>query len=137
MRRPMIEGVREQSAAALAEGCAVLVLGGDCTTGSGSIAALLNTSRDPGVVYVDPHADMNVPASVTDGALDWMGLGHALGLPGALPEVARTCSLTSEQVVLCGYGEEHATEVERVHGPPDGSDTRRLADALAGACAAL
>jgi arginase len=111
----MIDGVRDESVAALAEGCAVLVLGGDCTTGLGSIAALVSTGEDPGVVYLDLHADMNVPSSVTDGALDWMGLGHALDLPGALPEVARTCALTSEQVVLCGYGEEHATEFEREH----------------------
>jgi arginase len=79
----MIEGVRDESVAALAEGCAVLVLGGDCTTGLGSIAALLSTGEDPGVVYLDLHADLNVPSSVTDGALDWMGLGHALNLPGA------------------------------------------------------
>jgi arginase len=44
-----------------------------------------------------------------------MGLGHALDLPGALPEIATTCSLTSEQIVLCGYGEEHATEFKREH----------------------
>lgn len=111
----MIEGVRDESVIALAEGCAVLVLGGDCTVGLGSIAALLSAGEDPGVVYLDLHADMNVPSSVTDGALDWMGLGHALDLPGALPEVTRTCALASEQVVLCGYGEEHATAFEREH----------------------
>jgi arginase len=58
---------------------------------------------------------MNVPSSVADGALDWMGLGHALDLPGALPEVAATCSLTGEEVVLCGFSEAHATEFEREH----------------------
>lgn len=44
-----------------------------------------------------------------------MGLGHALGLPGALPDVPATCSLTDEQVVLCGYNETHATAFERQH----------------------
>jgi len=111
----MIERVRDESLAALAEGCVVLVLGGDCTTGLGSIAALLSAGTDPGVVYLDLHADMNVPSSVTDGALDWMGLGHALDLPGALPEIARTCPLPSEQVVLCGYDAQHATAFEREH----------------------
>jgi len=133
----MIEGVRDHSVAALAEGCAVLVLGGDCTTGLGSIAALVSTGEDPGVVYLDLHADMNVPSSVTDGALDWMGLGHALDLPGALPEVANTCSLTGEQVVLCGYGEEHATAFEREHVARLGLSTvsaeRVVADPVAAA----
>jgi arginase len=110
-----IQGVRDLSRPALAEGSVALVLGGDCTTGLGSIAALTAIDQDAGVVYLDLHADMNVPASVTDGALDWMGLGHALDLPGALPAVATTCSLSSEQVVLCGYNEAHATAFEREH----------------------
>ena len=85
----MIEGVRDEATIALAEGSAVLVLGGDCTTGLGSIAALSAIDEDAGVVYLDLHADMNVPSSVADGALDWMGLGHAFDLPGALPSSRR------------------------------------------------
>ena len=111
----MIEGVRDEATIALAEGSAVLVLGGDCTTGLGSIAALSAIDEDAGVVYLDLHADMNVPSSVAEGALDWMGLGHAFDLPGALPELAAACSLTGEVVVLCGYSEAHATEFERAH----------------------
>jgi arginase len=110
-----IKRVRGEAIAALSDGSAVLVLGGDCTTGLGSIAGLSAIDRSAGLVYLDLHADMNVPSSVTDGALDWMGLGHALDLPGVLPEVAATCPLTSEQVVLCGYSETHATEFEREH----------------------
>lgn len=109
----MIEGVREEATAALADGSAVLVLGGDCTIGLGSIAALTAIDENAGLVYLDLHADMNVPSSVADGALDWMGLGHAFDLPGALPELAATCSLTGDVVVLCGYSEAHATEFER------------------------
>ena len=93
----------------------MLVLGGDCTTGLGSIAALTDINEHAGLIYLDLHADMNVPASVTDGAMDWMGLGHALDLPGALPQVAATCSLTGEDVVLCGFSDAHATEFEREH----------------------
>jgi arginase len=111
----MIEGVRAEATAALADGSAVLVLGGDCTTGLGSIAAQKAIDEDFGLVYLDLHADMNVPSSVADGALDWMGLGHALDLPGALPEIAAACSLTAEVIVLCGYSEVHATEFEREH----------------------
>lgn len=110
-----IERVRDQATAALAEGSSVLVLGGDCTTGLGSLAALTATNEHAGLIYLDLHADMNVPSSVPDGALDWMGLGHVLDLPGALPEVAATCSLTGERVVLCGFSEAHATDFEREH----------------------
>lgn len=111
----MIRRVRDEAAVALRGGSAVLVLGGDCTIGLGSIAALIAIGESAGLVYLDLHADMNVPSSVTDGALDWMGLGHALDLPGALPEIAATCSLSAQQVVVCGYSEQHATEFEREH----------------------
>jgi arginase len=133
--------VRDEATVARADGSAVLVLGGDCTTGLGSIAALAATREDVGVVYLDLHADMNVPSSVDDGALDWMGLGHALDLPGALPEVAAACSLTAEQVVLCGYGEAHATEFEREHvarlGLSTVPDEHVAADPVSAARAAL
>ena len=35
-------------------------------------------------LYLDRHYDLNTPESTTDGALDWMGLAHALALPGCL-----------------------------------------------------
>ena len=136
-----IIGVRDQVQVALAGRSAVIVLGGDCTTGLGSIAALVADDKDAGLVYLDLHADMNVPSSVADGALDWMGLGHALGLPGALPTLAATCSLASEQVVLCGYSEAHATDFEREHvarlGLRTVSDSEVEADPVAAAHAAL
>ncbi|MGN6170663.1 MAG: hypothetical protein ACTHQQ_21225, partial [Solirubrobacteraceae bacterium] len=40
------------------------------------------------VLYVDRHADLNVPSSTVDGALDWMGVAHMLDIEGALPEFA-------------------------------------------------
>lgn len=136
-----INGVREQAQVALAGRSAVIVLGGDCTTGLGSIAALARDDDEAGLVYLDLHADMNVPSSVTDGALDWMGLGHAFGLPGALPELAATCPLAGEQVVLCGYSEANATEFEREQvarlGLSTVSDSEVAADPAAAADLAL
>ena len=64
----------------------VLVLGGDCTTGVGTVAGF--AGRDAGLVYLDRHADLNVPASTIDGALDWMGVAHMLCIEGAEPELA-------------------------------------------------
>lgn len=108
-----IAGVRARAAPVLVAGQLALVLGGDCTTGLGTVAALGDESPAPGLVYLDLHADMNTPESVTDGALDWMGLGHALGVPGCLPAVAAACSLEPAQVALLGFGAAHATPFER------------------------
>ena len=36
-----------------------------------------------GLVYVDLHADLNVPGSTGDGTLNWMGLAHLLAVDGA------------------------------------------------------
>jgi arginase len=62
----------------------VLVLGGDCTVGVGTVAGLLDRSARWGLVYVDRHANLNVPDSTLDGALDWMGVVHMLDIDGAI-----------------------------------------------------
>ena len=66
----------------------VLVLGGDCTTGVGTVAGLIGRAPDLGLVYLDRHADLNVPSSTIDGALDWMGVAHLLDVDGAVDELA-------------------------------------------------
>jgi arginase len=74
---------------ALHDGDGALVLGGDCTVELGTVAgALAGRSANVGLVYVDLDTDLNTPESTTDGALDWMGVAHLLGLPGTIPEVA-------------------------------------------------
>ena len=96
----------------------VLVLGGDCTTGVGTVAGLIRRGDDAGLVYLDRHADLNVPGSVIDGALDWMGVAHMLGVDGALPELARLAGrlpmLASERIVLLGLGPHTAFEAEQI-----------------------
>lgn len=104
-----IEEVRTAVAGCAADGQRALVLGGDCTVGLGTIAAF----DAPGLVYLDLHADMNVPSSTRDGALDWMGLGHALSLEGCVPAVAASCDLRGDQVALLGFDSSQATEWER------------------------
>jgi arginase len=66
----------------------VLVLGGDCTVGVGTVAGLARRGPPPGLVYLDLHSDLNVPSSTIDGALDWMGVAHMLDLDGAVDELA-------------------------------------------------
>jgi arginase len=67
---------------------AVLVLGGDCTVELGTVAGALRGTRSVGLVYVDLDTDLNTPESTRDGALDWMGVAHILGIPGTVPELA-------------------------------------------------
>jgi arginase len=94
-----------------------LVLGGDCTVGVGTVAGHVGAGARVGLVYFDAHADLNVPASVREGALDWMGMAHMLGEPEAVPELRdvgpRMPLLEAEQVLLFGWDPEQATEFER------------------------
>jgi arginase len=94
-----------------------LVLGGDCTVGIGTVAGHVASGERVGLLYFDTHADLNVPDSVREGALDWMGMAHMLAEPGSRPELAsaggRSPLLAPEQVVLFGWGPEQATEFER------------------------
>jgi arginase len=95
----------------------VLILGGDCTVGIGTIAGIRAAVSDIAVAYFDLHSDLNTPASATDGALDWMALGHMLALDGTEPMLAAVGGdvplLEPEQVVLFAQGRSHATRFER------------------------
>jgi arginase len=70
-----------------------------------------------GLLYLDSHADLNVPSSVHEGALDWMGLAHMLAVDGARSELVeagpRVPLLQPDAVTLVGLGPEQATEFER------------------------
>lgn len=95
----------------------VLVLGGDCTVGIGTIAGVDAVVGDVAVVYFDLHSDLNTPASATDGALDWMALAHMLAIEGSEPTLAAAAGkvpvLESRQVVLFAQSLSHATRFER------------------------
>jgi arginase len=104
-------------AAAARAGETTLVLGGDCTVGIGTVAGHVASGGRVGLVYFDTHADLNVPDSVREGALDWMGMAHMLGLPEAAGALAgagpRTPLLAPEDVLLFGWGPEQSTPFER------------------------
>jgi arginase len=94
-----------------------LVLGGDCTVGVGTVAGHVESSDGVGLIYFDLHADLNVPASVTPGALDWTGVAHMLGVDDAERELVeagpRAPMLSPEQALLFAWGREGAQEHER------------------------
>lgn len=102
---------------AAAESDVTLVLGGDCTVGIGTVAGHVAAGRRVGLLYFDTHADLNVPSSVTEGALDWMGLAHMIGQPGAADALVgagpRTPLLDADQIILFAWGPEQATAFER------------------------
>jgi arginase len=86
----------------------IVVLGGDCTIGVGTVAGLQPRFQRLGLVYVDRHADLNVPDSTVDGALDWMGVAHMLDIDGAVDGLARLAGhrpmLSSGQISFLGLG---------------------------------
>ena len=92
----------------LSDGSAVLVLGGDCTVELGTVAGASRGTPDVGLVYIDYDTDMNTPQSVEDGALDWMGVAHLLGLPETVPGLVgvgpRTPMLRPDQVLFFANG---------------------------------
>ena len=96
----------------------LLVLGGNCTIALGVVAALRHVAADPvGLLYVDRHYDINTPDSTTDGALDWMGMAHALDLPGCLDVLTDVLGprplLEPNQVAWLGVEDSPATDWER------------------------
>jgi arginase len=100
------------------QGDQVLVLGGDCTIALGVIAALRrNTGDSPRLVYFDRGYDLNTPQSTTDGALDWMGMAHALALPGCAEALVDAFGyrplIEPQQVAWLGVEPAMATEWER------------------------
>ena len=107
--------VADEVTEGLSDGSAVLVLGGDCTVEIGTVAGASRGRHDVGLVYIDYDTDMNTPQSVEDGALDWMGVAHLLGLPGTITGLAgvgpRMPMLRPEQVLLFANGS--STDFER------------------------
>jgi arginase len=113
-----IQDLIERLTPLIARGDIVLVLGGNCTVALGVVAALRRVSADPvGVLYVDRNYDINTPESTGDGALDWMGMAHALSLPGTLDVLVDVLGLRPllepHQVAWLGIDDRFATEWER------------------------
>jgi arginase len=94
-----------------------LVLGGDCTVGIGTVAGIQQAIGPVALAHFDLHSDLNTPATATDGALDWMALGHMLAVEGAEPTQTAAAGnaplLDPGQVVLFAHALSHSTRFER------------------------
>ena len=107
----VVEVVRETGWRVSASTAPALVLGGDCTVGLGTLAG--HADGQLGLVYFDLHADLNVPRSVPDGALDWMGMAHLLREEGAEPELSAPLpEIDPSQIVLFSYRADQLTPHE-------------------------
>jgi arginase len=95
----------------------VLVLGGDCTVGIGTVIGVQQALGAVGLLYFDLHADLNTPMSARDGALDWMTLAHMLAIDGSEPVLAGAGDpiplLKPHQVMLFAQRSDQATRFER------------------------
>jgi arginase len=116
----VVDGVRavaERVEATVRNGDLPLVLGGDCTVGVGTVAGAIAAGEEPRLVYFDMHPDLNTPASVPDGALDWMGVAHMLDVDGADDRLAgagpRRPLLHPDDVILLAADPEQSTAAER------------------------
>jgi arginase len=117
----------------VAESGHLLVVGGNCTIALGIIAGLrAHTGGPSGLLYVDRHFDMNTPSTTIEGALDWMGLGHALDLPGALDDFAGAFDvrplIAPGELALLGTDPAEATDFEREHAAALGISVTPQAD---------
>jgi arginase len=114
----VVQSTTKRVADALAERDRIaLVLGGDCTVGIGTVAGVQQAIGPLALAYFDLHSDLNTPASATDGALDWMALGHMLAVEGTEPTLTAAAGnaplLDPGQVVLFAHALSHSTRFER------------------------
>ena len=68
---------------ALDEGRLPLVLGGDHSIALGTLGGLAAERGPGGVLWIDAHGDLNVPATTPTGNVHGMVLAAALGLAGS------------------------------------------------------
>ncbi|MYH09197.1 MAG: arginase [Gemmatimonadales bacterium] len=88
----------------LARGCTPLVLGGDHSLSIGSVAAVADhygsRGASVGVIWVDAHADMNLPHTTPTGNIHGMPLAVLLGQGEPQLTSSRTCVLPENVSVL-------------------------------------
>jgi arginase len=127
------QATAERVGSALAADAAVLVLGGDCTVELGTVAGALRGTQSVGLVYIDLDTDLNTPEITQDGALDWMGVAHMLGVEGTVPQLAalgpRVPMLRPDQVLF--FANDNVEPFERQVIDEFGITEIRLAEVAA------
>lgn len=79
----------------------VLVISTDCTTSLGVLAGLQRAGHDPGVVWLDAHADFHTEATTTSGYLGGLPLALAVGIgTPTLPALLGLRAVPQDRAVL-------------------------------------
>ena len=94
----------------LHEGRFPLILGGDHSIGIGSLAGILRHRPNTGVLWIDAHADLNVPAISGSGNMHGMPVGLMMqgaqregdALPRSLDWLSEYPKLRPDQIVYVG-----------------------------------
>jgi arginase len=129
------EAVRQPVAAAVSRGELPLVLGGDCTLLIGSFAGLRDAGAQPGLWFVDGHADFYDGRSSPTGEAADMELailtGH--GAKGLVDIAGRPPLVRPEDVTILGHrpasaGEDVAEELGFVPGEIDRVDATAVSE---------
>jgi arginase len=135
-----VQELAERVPELVADGRRLLVIGGNCTIAIGMTAGLSTVLGPTGLLYIDRHFDMNTPASTIEGALDWMGLAHALDVPGCRDEFAGAFKtrpvLEPHRLALLGTDPAQATDFERAQVAELGISVTTQADLIADPAAA-
>ena len=124
------EATANRVAAALRKGSPVLVVGGDCTVEIGTVAGALHCNTSIGIVYIDLDTDLNTPESVDDGALDWMGVAHMLGVRGSVRRLTELgpCVPLLQPSQIHFFANDNSKPFEREIIESRGIAEKRLAD---------
>jgi arginase len=107
----------------LKQGRFPLILGGDHSIGIGSLAGILHTVPDTGVIWVDAHADLNTPAISESGNMHGMPLGMLMegvcpkeSVPGfEWLQETYTTRLSPKNLVYVGLRDVDPAERDLIH----------------------
>jgi arginase len=116
----VLNDLRPRVEVAVKSGALPLIIGGDCSIVLATVAGSRRYYRHVGVIYVDRHAEMNVPATTPSGCVDGMVASHLVGR-GA-PELVRFWGepplVREPDVVLFGVSEIDAPEKQALERSP-------------------
>jgi arginase len=84
----------------------------------GTVSGALQISSNVGLIYFDLDVDLHTPQTTTDGALDWMGVAHMLGVEGAVRDLKelgpRSPLLPADSVFLFAYKNVDSAEQQLI-----------------------